>query len=48
MGYKLSIHGRDENGNYVTGRYNPNPKEPKLPTTARGFRRLANKGKKPS
>lgn len=39
MGKQLSIHGRDKNGNLDSERYNPNPQEPKLPSTARGLRR---------
>jgi hypothetical protein len=42
----LSIHGRDEKGNLGKGVYNPNPQPPKEPTTERGRRRRANKGKK--
>ena len=43
MGLQLSIHGRDKSGKQHSVRYNPNPQEPKLPSTPRGKRRLANK-----
>lgn len=40
----LSIHGRDRKTGQLSGeRYNTNPQEPKLPSTPRGKRRLANK-----
>jgi hypothetical protein len=44
----LSIHGRDRKTGQQHGeRYNTAPQEPKLPSTARGLRRLAKKkGKK--
>jgi len=45
MGMQLSIHGRDKNGVKATTPYNSNPQEPKAPSTPRGKRRLANKGK---
>ncbi len=45
MGLQLSIHGRDKSGKQHGERYNTNPQEPKLPSTARGHRRLlAKKG----
>ena len=41
MGLNLSIHGKDrKTGQQYSERYNPNPQENKLPTTARGKRRL--------
>lgn len=46
MGLQLSIHGRDKNGKQHTEPYNKNPQPPKAPSTARGKRRLENKGSK--
>ncbi len=49
MGLNLSIHGRDRKTGQLHGvRYNLNPQEPKLPTTARGWRRMTKRkaGKK--
>lgn len=47
MGLDLSIHGRDRKTGQLCGtKYNPNPQEPKLPSTPRGKRRLENKGNK--
>lgn len=48
MGLNLSIHGRDKKTGQKHGeKYNTNPQEPKLPSTARGKRRLeARKSKK--
>ncbi len=44
---RLSIHGRDiVTGKPGVGVYNPNPQPAKMPSTERGKRRLANKGKK--
>lgn len=41
---KLSIHGRDvQTGKKSERVYNPNPQEPKEPTTKRGKRRRAAK-----
>lgn len=42
---KLSIHGRTQDGKPGIGKYNPNPQPNREPTTKRGKRRLANKGK---
>ena len=40
MGQNLSIHGYDRvTGKRGDGVYNPNPQEPKAPSTARGRRR---------